>query len=71
MGYFIDPNLGGPAPVPGNSMCVKAFLLLVIDLFPARLAAVHADLSVGMGIVKMLGHCMLKINSIKGLYDFF
>jgi hypothetical protein len=42
-------------------MRVKAFLLLVIDLFPARLATVHADPSVGMGIVKMLGHQVFKL----------
>jgi hypothetical protein len=61
MRYLIDPNLGGPASVPGNGMRVKAFLLLVIDLFPARLTAVHADPSVGMGIVKMLGHQVVKL----------
>jgi hypothetical protein len=42
-------------------MGIKAFLLLEIDLFPARLAAVHADPSVGMGIVKMLGHYDTKL----------
>jgi hypothetical protein len=38
--------------------------LLVIDLFPARLAAVHTDPSVGMGIVKMLGHCGVKVGQV-------
>jgi hypothetical protein len=35
--------------------------LLEIDLSPARFAAVHTDPSVGMGIVKMLGHWLFKI----------
>lgn len=61
MRHLIDPNFCNPTPVPGNGVGVEAFFLLVIDLFPARLAAVHADLSVGMGIVKMLGHWLFKL----------